>query len=78
MTETKPAKFRAMRAKIREALFIKKAELVEQHREPKLQTLSALNHGGKHVYAGTVPQHVIAKRRAANKRAKASRRANRH
>jgi hypothetical protein len=29
------------------------------------------------VYAGTVPQHVIAKRRAANKRARAARRVHR-
>jgi len=31
----------------------------------------------KHVYAGTVPAHVKAKRRAANKVARASRRVNR-
>ena len=31
----------------------------------------------KHVYAGTVPEHVKARRRAANKRARASRRINR-
>lgn len=31
----------------------------------------------KHVYAGTVPPNVIARRRAANKVARASRRANR-
>lgn len=33
--------------------------------------------GAKHVYAGTVPDHVIARRRAANKVARASRRTNR-
>jgi hypothetical protein len=32
---------------------------------------------GKHVYAGTVPSHVKARRRAANKAARASRRAGR-
>lgn len=32
---------------------------------------------GKHIYAGTVPDHVKARRRAANKRARASRRINR-
>lgn len=37
--------------------------------------LLALARTGKHVYAGTVPPHVIAKRRAANKRARIARRA---
>lgn len=37
--------------------------------------LAALQH--KNIYAGTVPDHVIAKRRAANKRARTSRRINR-
>lgn len=32
----------------------------------------------KHIYAGTVPEAVIAKRRAKNKVARQSRRANRH
>lgn len=32
---------------------------------------------GKHVYGGTVPEHVVAKRRARNKQARASRKANR-
>lgn len=31
----------------------------------------------QHMYAGTVPSHVVAKRRAANKVARASRRVNR-
>jgi hypothetical protein len=31
----------------------------------------------KHVYGGTVPPEIVAKRRAANKRARASRRINR-
>jgi len=39
--------------------------------------LWALQSTGKHVYAGTVPAHVKARRRAANKVAKASRKANR-
>jgi hypothetical protein len=38
--------------------------------------LGALQHG-KHVYAGTVPAHVKARRRAANKVARVSRRTNR-
>lgn len=32
---------------------------------------------GKHVYAGTVPAHVVARRRAKNRRARVSRRVNR-
>jgi hypothetical protein len=32
----------------------------------------------KHVYAGTVPKHVIAARRRRNKAARIARRANRH
>jgi hypothetical protein len=39
--------------------------------------LFALNNTGKHVYAGTVPAHVKARRRAANKVARVSRRINR-
>ena len=43
--------------------------------------LAALNaqaqQSGKHVYGGTVPPHVIARRRRRNKIAKLSRRANR-
>lgn len=42
----------------------------------QLAILNALQNG-KHIYAGTVPRHVIAKRRARNKRARMSRRANR-
>lgn len=37
----------------------------------------ALNTTGKHIYAGTVPHHVKARRRAANKAARAARRHNR-
>lgn len=37
----------------------------------------ALDRPGKHVYAGTVPATVVKRRRAANKTARASRRANR-
>lgn len=37
----------------------------------------ALADTGKHVYAGTVPGHVIKQRRAANKRARKARRATR-
>jgi len=42
-----------------------------------LSILWALQSTSKHVYAGTVPAHVKARRRAANKVAKASRKANR-
>lgn len=37
----------------------------------------AMGELGKHVYGGTVPPHVIAKRRARNKAARKSRRINR-
>lgn len=39
--------------------------------------LIGLNRTGKHIYAGTVPPAVVARRRAANKVARKSRRANR-
>ena len=39
--------------------------------------LAALNRSGKHIYAGTVPAAEVARRRAANKVARRSRRANR-
>jgi hypothetical protein len=39
--------------------------------------LLGLNATGKHVYGGTVPPAVVARRRAANKVARKSRRANR-
>ena len=39
--------------------------------------LYALNGSGKHIYGGTVSPKVIARRRAANKVASASRRKNR-
>lgn len=41
------------------------------------QILFALNRTGKHVYAGTVDPATIAKRRKANKAARAARRAGR-
>ncbi len=42
------------------------------------QMLFALNNGGrKHIYAGTVPPAVVAQRRAKNRMARRSRRANR-
>jgi hypothetical protein len=37
--------------------------------------LLALNYSGKHVYEGTVPTAIVAKRRAKNKAARAARRA---
>lgn len=39
--------------------------------------LVALNGSGKHIYGGTVPRHVIDRRRARNKAARVSRRTNR-
>jgi hypothetical protein len=39
--------------------------------------LVALNQTGRHIYGGTVPAHVKASRRAANKVARQSRRVNR-
>lgn len=42
-----------------------------------LAILLALNRTGKHIYAGTVPAHVKAARRAKNKVARYSRRQNR-
>lgn len=70
---------RPQRRTIRDALRARKAARVEEHRDAKTATLNALQaqRTGKHVYAGTVPAHVVAKRRARNKVAKASRRANR-
>lgn len=43
----------------------------------QLAILMGLNRLGKHVYAGTVPEAVKAKRRKANKVARQSRRKNR-
>lgn len=40
--------------------------------------LIALNSSGRHIYAGTVPSKTVASRRAANKVARLSRRANRN
>lgn len=39
--------------------------------------LLALNLTGRHIYGGTVPEHVKARRRKANKAARVSRRVNR-
>jgi hypothetical protein len=47
--------------------------LAEQTRELKWLMFRALVAKGKHVYAGTVPGHVKAKRRATDKRARAAR-----
>lgn len=41
----------------------------------RLGLLLALNRSGKHIYEGTVPAHVKAKRRAKNKAARAARKA---
>lgn len=55
---------------------------MKQHLKPetapspsRLGMLLALNHTGKHIYEGTVPAAVVAKRRAKNKAARAARRA---
>jgi hypothetical protein len=45
--------------------------------EVSVLMLLALNHSGKPIYAGTVPAAEVARRRAANKVARRSRRANR-
>jgi len=42
-----------------------------------LGILLALNRLGRHVYAGTVPEHVVRKRRIRNRVARRSRRINR-
>lgn len=44
-------------------------------KSPATKMLLALAATGKHVYEGTVPAAVIARRRAANKRARAARKA---
>lgn len=41
----------------------------------RLGLLLTLNRSGKHIYEGTVPAHVKAKRRAKNKAARAARKA---
>ena len=43
-----------------------------------LTVLLAMNRMGKHIYEGTVPTKVVAKRRKANKKARAQRKVNRH
>lgn len=50
---------------------------MDQHSPYQLAILGALNKTGRHIYAGTVTAADKAKRRAANKVARASRRANR-
>lgn len=45
------------------------------HQRDLTRMLVALAHTGKHVYLGTVPAAVKAKRRAANRRARVARRA---
>ena len=53
------------------------AKIMEGPHSYALTLLYAMNRLGKHVYGGTVPSAVVAKRRAANKRAKAQRKINR-
>lgn len=45
--------------------------------QASIQMLIALNALNKPMYEGTVPRHVIERRRAKNRRAKASRKVNR-
>lgn len=42
-----------------------------------LAILAAFQRQGRHIYGGTVPKHVVARRRAAAKVARRSRRVNR-
>lgn len=51
--------------------------VVAPEKAPAVGLLFALARSGKPIYEGTVPDHVIARRRARNKVARASRRANR-
>lgn len=48
-----------------------------QHTQYGLDVLLALTVSNKHVYAGTVPAHIIAKRRRQDRVAKQSRKVNR-
>jgi hypothetical protein len=50
---------------------------MEEPTEYAKSVLVALTNTGKHVYAGTVPDHVIARRRTKNRAALVSRRTNR-
>jgi hypothetical protein len=53
------------------------AEDIAKADSPSTKMALALAATGKHVYEGTVPQHVIAARRAKNKAARKARRASR-
>lgn len=54
-----------------------KTEAPTLHQQDLTGMLSAMGATGKHVYGGSVPDHVKARRRAANKRARIARRAGR-
>ena len=61
---------------LEKALAEEVAEKAKNH-PYQFQILVGLNRTGKHIYGGTVPAAEIAKRRAKNKVARASRRKNR-
>jgi hypothetical protein len=71
----------SLRKKLRDALAARKADKAAEHRGASQQTLISLNsraqQGKAHIYAGTVSPKVKGQRRAANKVARKSRRANR-
>lgn len=71
--------FRAARQAVkasRKATDEARTEFGNLDRNTTVKALKALNVTGKHIYAGTVPAPVIAKRRARNKQARRSRRVN--
>lgn len=51
--------------------------MLDQPNPYQRELLYALNGTGRHIYGGTVPRKVVAQRRAKNKTARRSRRANR-
>jgi len=53
------------------------AEEIAHANRPSTQMLMAISATGKHLYQGTVPAHIKARRRAANKAARIARKANR-
>lgn len=56
---------------------VQEALTVTPEQSTAFRFLHALNRKGAQIYEGTVPSHVIARRRARNKVARASRRLNR-
>lgn len=64
-------------AKNLEVLANETAEYYPVHNAYQLAILLGLNRSGQHIYAGTVSETEIAKRRAKNRVARASRKKNR-